>query len=193
MTPSDTGQTQDDIKQGWPALMKSAQDGDSRAYAKLLRQITPVLRAYLMPRLRDEARVDDVVQDVLMAIHTVRHTYAPDQPFERWMYGIARHKMIDAMRRYGRTSGREVTDPGLFETLSGPAANNPERAELRALMKALDKLPKKQRDIVVKTKIEGHSMAETAEQVGMTEAAVKVAAHRAYKQLRTILENDGDR
>lgn len=171
--------------------MRRAQDGDGAAYARLLKEITPLLRAYLMPRIRDDARVDDVVQDVLMAVHTARHTYAPDQPFERWMYGIARHKMIDAMRRYGRTTGREVTDPGLFETLSGPAANNPEKAELRSLMKALEKLPKKQRDIVVMTKVEGHTMAETAEQVGMSEAAVKVAAHRAYKQLKAILEEDG--
>jgi DNA-directed RNA polymerase specialized sigma24 family protein len=64
-------------------LMRRAQDGDAEAYVRLLREITPLLRAtirrtraFLQPH-----DVDDLLQMTLLAIHAVRATYDPARPF----------------------------------------------------------------------------------------------------------------
>lgn len=172
-------------------LMQKAQGGDAVAYRTLLNTITPLIKGYLRTRLFSRSHIDDIAQEILLAIHAVRHTYNPEQPFKNWMYGIARHKAIDYMRKATRQNANETNDVE-FETFMADAANNPEEAlEIKQLRASLDKLPEKQRRILMLTKVEGHSMAEAGKLLDMTESAAKVAAHRAYKKLKEILIDDG--
>ncbi|MEZ0226375.1 MAG: sigma-70 family RNA polymerase sigma factor [Alphaproteobacteria bacterium] len=168
-------------------LMVAAQKGDSRAYKQLLTDITPALKGFLRTRFFSPSHIDDIIQEVLLGIHTARHTYNPEQPFKNWMYGIARHKMIDYMRKLGRQNANEINDEEL-ETFLADKTNNPEEAlSSKDVEKALTKLPDKQRQILLLVKVEGYSMAETAKKLGMTETAVKVTAHRAYKKMKEWL------
>lgn len=175
----------------WPKLMQKAQSGDTAAYRQLLTEMTPAIKRFLKSRLFAGDHVEDVCQEILLAIHASRHTYRPEQPFANWMYGISRHKMIDYLRRHMRVQSNEIQDDALVTFLSD-TANNPEEAlSAKDLEQALEQLPKKQRDVLVMTKMEGRSMAEAAEKLGMTETAVKVTAHRAYKKLKLILVEHG--
>lgn len=171
--------------------MRKAQQGDAAAYTRLLREITPPLRRFLKARLFTHDQIEDVCQEILMAIHTARHTYRPEQPFSHWMYGIARHKMVDYLRKHIRKNNNEISDDELV-TFLADQTNNPEESlsdkELRGI---LAQLPDKQRKVLVLTKMEGMTMAETALKMGMSETAVKVTAHRAYKKLKAILVTHG--
>jgi RNA polymerase sigma-70 factor (ECF subfamily) len=171
----------------WPGLMLAAQGGNAGAYRRLLTEMTPVLRRFLKSRLFNPADVDDLTQEILLAIHAARHTYRPEQPFRNWMYGIARHKTVDYFRREGRKAAREVPDEAVVTFLKDPA-NNPEEALFaKDLVGALARLPEKQRVVLTMTKIDGHSMAEAAQKLGMTENAAKVTAHRGYRKLKEWL------
>jgi RNA polymerase sigma-70 factor (ECF subfamily) len=64
----------------------------------LLREVLPVLRAMVRRACRDAQDVDDIVQDVLLSLHAVRHTYDPARPFVPWLVTIARRRAADAMR-----------------------------------------------------------------------------------------------
>lgn len=175
----------------WSRLMMQAQDGDAAAYRRLLSEIAPVLKAFLRPRLFSRDHVEDVSQEILLAIHTARHTYRPDQPFRHWMYGIARHKMLDHFRKTMRLNAHETNDETLVTFLAEPA-NNPEEAlSAKELRQALDQLPDKQRRLVTMTKLEGYSLTEAAAKLGMTEGAAKVAAHRAHRKLKEWLMTHG--
>lgn len=186
---TDTGDEKDP-KDDWPALMATAQDGDSRAYERLLREITPVIRAFLYRRIFNKNNVEDILQDVLLGIHRARHTYDPTQPFEHWMYGVARHKMIDAIRKETRRGKNEFSSDDI-ETFLSDTPNSNDKEWSRDLEKAIATLPEKQRRIIAMTKIEGHSVAETAKELGMSESAVKVAAHRACKKMEHWLVRHG--
>lgn len=167
--------------------MRLAQGGDASAYRRLLNEITPAIKSFLRTRFFHHDHVEDILQEILLAIHAARHTYRPEQPFQHWMYGIARHKMIDYFRRQMRKNTNEVNDEELVTFLEDPA-NNPEDALVREdIDKALQKLPRKQRAVVLLTKVEGYSMAEVAAKMGMSEAAVKVTAHRGYQKLKEWL------
>src|SRR5467141_3258958 len=82
--------------------MRSAISGDSAAYHRLLKAVAPVLRAAARRGLaRAGQPVDqseDIVQDILLAVHLKRHTWDANAPFAPWLFAIARNKLIDALR-----------------------------------------------------------------------------------------------
>ena len=63
-----------------------------QAYARFLHAVTPVLRGILRSRGRalEAAAHEDVLQEVLLAIHDKRHTWREDAPLLPWLYAIAR-------------------------------------------------------------------------------------------------------
>ena len=108
----------------WTGLMRSAISGDSAAYHRLLKAVTPVLRAAARRGLaRAGQPVDqseDIVQDILLAVHLKRHTWDASAPFAPWLFAIARNKLIDALRRRGRRVFVNIDD--FAEVLPGEAA-----------------------------------------------------------------------
>lgn len=190
---SDKKNITNDNTDPWSQLMVAAQKGDQAAYRRLLSEITPAMKAFLRTRFFSHEHAEDVVQEILLAIHTVRHTYRPEQPFRNWMYGVARHKMIDYLRKLGRQKANEISNDELV-TFLADKANNPEEAlSGKDLEEALLTLPEKQQKVLRLTKLEGYSMAEAAEKLGMSESAVKVTAHRAHKKMKEWLIEYGYR
>lgn len=172
-------------------LMRAAQQGDAAAYANLLRAITPRIRQ-IVSRQRGfagRAEVEDLVQEVLLSVHTVRATYDPARPFIPWLLAIVRNRLVDGARRYARTSGREVhVDEGSV-TFEEPAANMSmdESGDMEALREAIAALPETQRRAVELLKLEERSLKEAAAITGSNVGALKVATHRALSTLRRTL------
>ena len=84
----------------WGQLLAAANAGDARAYAKFLHTVTPVLRGIVRAKGDSfgAAGCEDVLQEVLLAIHLKRHTWDPGSPVRPWLYAITRYKVIDAFR-----------------------------------------------------------------------------------------------
>ena len=172
----------------WPALMALAQDGDGEAYARLLREITPSLRRLAARRLINRANVEDAVQEVLLTIHALRHTYDPARPFGPWLVTIARRRIIDRFRQEARKKARETALTPAHETsAAAPTNQGEEGADRHALRQAVDSLPPGQREAIRLLKLEEMSLKEASVASGMSISALKVATHRALKKLRKIL------
>jgi RNA polymerase sigma-70 factor, ECF subfamily len=183
----------DTVTEGtWATWMAAAQAGDSRAYARLLRDVVPFIRAIAAHRHRNPDRVEDVVQDVLLTIHRVRHTYDPARPFTPWLAAIAQRRSIDALRRRSRIAAREVIDQRAYETFVDPAANREMSANeaADALGPALAALPPGQREALELLKLKEMSLKEASRVSGKSIAALKVNAHRAIKALRAKLRGE---
>jgi RNA polymerase sigma-70 factor (ECF subfamily) len=163
-------------------LLLAGLDGDAVAYRNFLSELSGRLRAFLRKRLvhlQDD--VEDVVQETLLAIHNARHTYRPDQPLTAWVHAIARYKLMDFLRARSRRDA--FLDP-LEEEHDLLAICDDEPAQARRDVGALlEELPDKQRLPIVHVKLEGLSVAETAQLTGMSESAVKVGIHRGLKAL----------
>ena len=170
----------------WSDWMRAARDGDAAAYRRLLDALTPVLRAGAARGLSragaGTADVEDVVQETLLALHLKRHTWEPSQPLMPWVVTIARHKLVDGLRRRGRRAEVPVAD--FEEILAAPAERDP--TEARDVDRVLDRLAPRQRDIVRSITIEDRSIAATADRLGMTEGAVRVALHRGLRALAAL-------
>ncbi len=179
---------------GW---MAAAQAGDGAAYAALLRECAPLVRAIARRRGLSPERAEDAVQDVLLTIHRVRQTYDPARPFSAWLRAIAERRVIDALRRDGRRNAREVHDPIAMEA-QADAAPEPGQAidaarQMGQVRAALAGLPPRQREAVEQIGLHGRSLDEAAAATGRTKVALKVNLHRALKTLRLRLGPDSER
>jgi RNA polymerase sigma factor (sigma-70 family) len=166
--------------------MAAAQDGDRRAYERLLREIVPFIRGIVARQHGTSERIDEVLQEVLLTVHRVRHTYDPQRPFEYWLAAITRRRSIDLLRRRFRTERIETQDEIAYETFADPLANQDleRRAAGKALGEAIGTLPKLQREAVELLKLREMSLSEASRASGRSVAALKVNMHRALKSLR---------
>jgi RNA polymerase sigma-70 factor (ECF subfamily) len=169
------------------ALMVRGLAGDSAAYTTLLKQLAQALRVYFRRKLfQQQHEAEDLVQDVLLAIHTKRATFDASQKLSAWVYAIAQYKLIDHLRRQKRRGVTAPIDDGsaLFAAESDSSAS----ADVDTL---LGHLPEKQRDSIRLVKLEELSVREAAAKAGISESDVKVSIHRGLKKLTRIVR-DGD-
>lgn len=171
-------------------LMRSAQNGDGAAYARLLRELVPLLRIGVQRRLRflPQHDVEDIVQDVLISLHSVRATYDPQRLFLPWLFGIVKNRVADSARRYARRGVHEVSVDPASVTFSEVAANSEETyGDPEALAQALQSLPARQREAIEMVKLRGLDLKEAAAASGTSVGALKVTVHRAIKSLRRTM------
>lgn len=171
--------------------MRAAQQGDGASYNELLRTITPRVRQ-LIKRQRGfagTAEVEDLVQDVLLSVHTVRATYDPARPFVPWLLAIVRNRLVDGARRYSRIARREIHVDEDDVTFSEPETNDDigEVEDAGALHAAVRALPDGQREAIELLKLKELSLKEAAALSGTSVGALKVATHRAMATLRRSL------
>lgn len=192
--PPETAEIRPDGTLDWSILMAHAQAGDRDAYRRLLEAITPYLRALASRQIGNRSDVEDTVQDILLTLHTVRQTYDPARPFGPWLITIASRRIVDGMRRQGRRGAHEAPFDPDHETFQAAEANLQEDAGDATLLRdAVEQLPVGQRDAIRMLKLEEMSLKEAAAASGMSIAALKVATHRALKNLRRLIETRGGR
>lgn len=175
----------------WAALMVRAQGGEGAAYRTLLIGITPYLRAIASRAHRNPSDAEETVQDVLLTLHAVRHTYDASRPFKPWLAGIARHRVIDRLRALGRASAREVAIELEHEAFPAAETNPLASFDAHDLHAAITTLPPGQRQAVTLLKLQEKSLKEAASVSGMSVGALKVATHRGIAALRTLLHPRG--
>jgi RNA polymerase sigma-70 factor (ECF subfamily) len=172
----------------WPRLMALAQSGDQQAYTRLLKALVPVIRALARKQIADDVLIDDVIQDVLLTVHRVRHTYDPSAPFLPWLMAIAHARTVDALRKRGRHWQREVDSDEAQATVVASAEPQFAPEELSAL---LNQLPDRQRQVIEHVHLREMSLAETATRNNLTVSAVKSLLHRALNNLRRLGAHHG--
>ena len=171
------------------ALMLAGLAGDAPAYRVLLDTLQRQLAVYFRRRLgSNEAEVDDLVQESLIAIHTRRGTFDRTQLFTAWTYAIARHKLVDHFRRRGRSATVPIED-SLALFVKDESASVDARYDIE---RALKMLPSATQALIRDIKLREFSNAEAAAARGMTETAVKVAVHRGLKKLSGLLRSGSE-
>jgi len=141
---------------------------------------------------RSLASADDVAQEVCMAVLTALPTFRHEgKPFLAFVYGICAHKVADAHRAAARSRTMPVADiPDSASGESGPEQRALASSTAQVMDELLHGLPETQQETLRLRVVVGLSAEETAEALGMTAGAVRVAQHRALAKLRHLLAND---
>ena len=171
-------------------LMLASLDGDAASYRILLDRLSSRLRAYYKGKLgrfgRGATEAEDLVQEVLLAIHLKRHTYDTGEAFTPWVYTIARYKLIDYLRRT-RTAASVPLDEGTEPMAQDDHADAESSHDITKL---LGRLPEKVRCSIECVKLEGRSVAEAAVRCGISESGVKINIHRGLRALATFIARE---
>lgn len=164
---------------------------DPRELEQLIARVRPLVVRYCRARLARTPgagqQAEDVAQEVCLALVKALPTYENrGLPIEALAYGIAAHKVVDAQRAL---SARAVSVP---EVPDGPDPDRgPEdaavhRREVSGAFALLDRLPERDRELLMMRVVWKWSAEQVGAQLGMSAGAVRVAQHRALERLRAL-------
>jgi RNA polymerase sigma-70 factor (ECF subfamily) len=173
--------------------------GDVAAWELLLAVYGDALYHYILCRLHgDRATADDVRQETLLAAATGVSKYRGSAPMFSWLCGIARHKLVDAVRRNRQTGQIQASIedhidealPDAWVTLgTAPLPEHlVEAAETRAeVIRALYSVREQYRDALVSRYVRGEGVDEIAARLGRTYKATESLLSRAREAFRRRL------
>jgi RNA polymerase sigma-70 factor (ECF subfamily) len=188
------------------ALLEQAKGGDeqalSRAFERYSRRLAVLIHYKLSPHAREFSEVDDLVQETcLRAVRDLdRFTYQSPGSFLGWLSAIADHAIVDRSRYRNRQRRAGVEVP--FRSESNPLGPEPsdsrtpsrlfaQKQAVERLLARLDALPEDYRQVLVHTRIEGLTTAETAELMGKSRETVALLVYRALKRFRVLCQETG--
>ncbi len=166
----------------WNALMTAAQNGDDRAYARLMGEVGQWLSRYFHKRL-PPAAAEDATQDALLAIHLHKLKYQADAPMTPWLKTIARFKWIDQLRGYSR-SPESLGETEIPVADHGPAARAAILLEL-----LLSEVKPAQAQVIKLVRLHGASVEEASGLSGQSPSLVKVNIHRGLKRIGQVISD----
>ena len=169
------------------ALVRRATAGDPDAWERLYRGAHPKVHAYVRRRLPAADVGDAVSETFLRAVRGLDGFSGSGTGFDAWIYGIARHVVLDAQRRIARQrvvrAQRDVTDGEPLEALL-------QTEESAAARRAFARLGPADRELLELRVIGGLSAAEVAAALGSRPGSVRMAQTRALRRLRTLLDDE---
>ncbi|CAA9494765.1 MAG: hypothetical protein AVDCRST_MAG31-39 [uncultured Sphingomonas sp.] len=175
----------------WSDLLVAAQLGDAGAYRQFVTSVTPFVSGVARRRCWSADMIPDVVQDTMLSVHRVRHTYQAGRPVKPWLAAIAVRRSIDALRRRGRLQAREVHNQAAYESYADPGHDGEElRPPEHTLAQFTASLSPKQKQALELVKVREMSLSEAASASGQSVALLKVNIHRAIRKMQLEVASD---
>ena len=176
-------------------LADLAVGGQPDAIESLIEQVRPMVIRYCRARLGRIAGhhqiADDVTQEVCIAVLAALPRYRDmGRPFASFVYGIASHKVADAVRSATRSAVPTEDLPDGPDEQPGPEEMAVACIEAQRVRDLLARLPSRLRELLVLRVVTGLSAEETGNLLGMSAGAVRVAQHRALARLRAIVREE---
>jgi len=174
-------------------LTSLAVQGDRTAIEELLAQLRPMVVRYCRARLGRVSGhyhiADDVAQEVCIAVLAALPRYRDiGRPFASFVFGIASHKVADALRSSVRSAVPTQDLPDGPDEGPGPEETVVRHTEAAQARELLARLPDNQRELLILRVVSGLSAEETGNVLGMSAGAVRVAQHRALARLRQLAD-----
>jgi RNA polymerase sigma-70 factor (ECF subfamily) len=174
-------------------LMLRVKEGDDACFAELLdRYRLPVVH-FIYRMVQNQHVAEELAQDVFLRVYKARKGYEPSAKFTTWLFRIATHIALNAIRDgRGERTLESLDDDGVVALQVPDRRDNIEReliedARLAEIRRAVQGLPAKQRAAVLMHKYQEMDYAQIAQVLGCSESAVKSLLFRAYETLRRKL------
>ena len=162
-------------------LMRQSLVGDEKSYQQLLMMVAEIVRIVVVKKI-PQAEVEDVIQEILISVHKARHTYDCERPMIPWLMSIASFRINDYLRKHYNQMRHKTSDiEELVDILSDVTEEQNNNELLDSIFAELDQ---KQKQILTMMHVEGYTAKEVGKSIGMSESAIKVAAHRTIKKIK---------
>ena len=182
-----TREGEPDTARSTEALVKLAQDGDTRAFEVLYRRLVGRIYALCLRMSGDAQRAEELTQDVFVRAWERMGSFRGESKFTTWLHRLAVNVVLQAGRARGRREGRETLVANPEDYLARVKREMPgTRLDLE---RAIASLPEGARTVLVLRDIQGFKYDEIAEMQGVALGTVKAQIHRARKMMREKLES----
>ena len=180
-------------------LMLRVKEGDDASFAALLERYRAPVIHFIYRMVQSQHIAEELAQDVFLRVYRARKGYEPNAKFTTWLFRIATHIALNAIRDGRGERGTESLDdqearaselPDRRRTIEQAMLEDARLAEVR---RAVQALPAKQRAAVLMHKYQELDYAQIARALGCSESAVKSLLFRAYETLRRKLAHFGVR
>ena len=182
------------LEREFPVVLDAAARGDERAFARLYRDVHPLLLRYLRVVAGDAA--EDVAAEVWLEIARGLARFQGGEPeFRGWLFTLARRRVMN-LRRYDRRHPVRLT--GDTADLDRPAADDTAATALdnlsaAAVLALIATLPPFQAEVLVLRVVAGLDVGQVARITGRRPGAVRVASHRGLRTLAARLSQQSER
>ena len=156
------------------------------SFDQLVERHRPEILAYLKRLLGDEHDAEDACQETLLRAYRAFERLRPESNGRAWLYKIATRTAFNTLKRRKRDEARSA-DVDLDRLPSRSAAGPDPREQMRAVARAVEALPPKQRAALMQRQFQGLGYGEIAEALGCSPAAARANVYQALKQLRAML------
>lgn len=183
-------------------LMRRYRDaGDEKVYNELVHRYERELFRYLARYTGDASMAEDVFQNTFLQVHLKRGLYEDGRPFRPWLYAIATHQAVDALRKAGRrptvsldqrlaASAGEADAGSLLDMLvnddAGPLAGLQDRERQEWVRESVEKLPDALRQTLILAYHQDLKYREIAEILKIPVGTVKSRLHAALAKLQQM-------
>lgn len=181
------------------ALLEAYQGGDFEAFATLFERYRRPLFNFLLRRVRDSGRAEELYQDVWTKVVCKSEEFRGDSKFSTWMYSIARNRCIDHSRRmrFRAHASLDSTHRGAYQPLIDQVASDrPDTDALASastlrhrIARAVEQLPVDQREVFLLRQLQGLAFHEIANIVCAPTNTVKSRMRYALENLRGQLHD----
>ena len=175
-------------------LLQRIRGGATDEFAELVRKHQSRVFAILYRYERDAQRVEDLAQETFLKVWRALDQFDARAPFEHWLSRIAVRTALDHLRREKKHKA-DIGFPELGEDALDWLRTDGEKNELddrsaaEVLNLGMQQLSPADRMVITMQEIEGHSVKEIAEMMGISGLAVRVRAVRARARLKRALES----
>lgn len=172
--------------------LRAALGGSSEALSRLLERLRPRLVVWvagqLSPTLKGEVEPEDLVQEILFAVHRDFAGFEErgEGSFYRWLFTLGRNRIRDLADRVGAEK-RRARAPISAPSQTTPSGAASRREEVARMLRAMESLPERHREVLLLVKLEERPVDEVAALLRVTPNAVRVLHCRALKELRAAL------
>ncbi|MCP4051126.1 MAG: sigma-70 family RNA polymerase sigma factor [bacterium] len=172
-------------KVNWETLFEQVQLGNKEVYTVILEKLYCFISIYIEKRIYDKNIIEDLTQEIIITIHNSRHTYNSSRPFLPWVLGIIHYKLIDYFKKNKKmiNAQNKFEENRLDNLIYNPVRLFDLKQELQHYLAAVSK---REKEILLKVKIQGYSIKETSKLTGLSISNIKTIVHRAIAKIRIL-------
>ena len=170
--------------------MARSQDGDKTSYEILLNELSLFLNSYLLKKVYTPDFREDIIQEILFAVHKSRHAYDPKRSFMSWFLSIAHYKLTDHIRTASKhQQSLSTLETHELQSSTDLARELIELEDEKLFQDRLTSLDERSRSVLQLLKVDRLSTAAVAQQLNISKANVKVICHRAIEAIKRSIKD----
>lgn len=183
------------LKEEMNELVKRILAGDKEAFRKIVNAYGPSMRVYLTGKLSDSLAVDDLMQEIFVAVFWNLKTYDGESDLGRWIRAVTRNKLMSYLRsHYSQKNSVNKMKVEIEEALAAEFDhfNRNENVVIEKLKDCISKQKDVSVNLIKARYFENESVIAMAERMKTTVSAISSELYRIRKRLKVCIEKESD-